>query len=141
MGWHAYQILSRKPKMMDKQPSQLQIMDACLEFLSFTKRAERLMFGLLWGRNSIFAMTVLTVPEQLILRPVRKRVLGGIIWYYLLETDGVTRFSASLAVPPTIPAISIISLVLITVRWKQYRGKTDGTLSQAQLASMVQFHS
>jgi hypothetical protein len=126
---------------MGSQLSQLQIMDACLEFLSFTRRAERLTFDLLWGRNSIFAMTVLTVPEQLILRPARKRVLGGTIWYCLLVTDEGTRYCANLAVPRTILATSIISLVSIIVRWKQYRGKTDDTLSPARLVSMVQYRS
>jgi hypothetical protein len=118
---------------MGKQLSQLQIMGACLEFLSFTNRAERLMFGLLLDRNSIFAMTAQIEPAQSIQKQARKKGLEGIIWYSWLEIDGVMRYCVSLAVPPTIPVISIISLVLITVRWKLFRGKTDAIFLPVRL--------
>src|SRR5580765_8286629 len=141
MAWHVYPIWCRRRMTMDKLHSQLQIMAACLEFLSFTRHAERMMFGLLLDKNSIFAMTALTAPAQLTRKLGKRRVHGGTIWYSWLETDVGMRYSASLAVPRTIPATFITSLVLITVRWKQYRGKTDAILLPAQLVSMGQSHS
>jgi hypothetical protein len=116
-------------------------MDACLEFLSFTRHAERLMFGLLLDRNFIFAMTVPTAPGPSTQRLVRKKALGGTIWYSWLETDVGMRYCASLAVPRTILATFITSLVLITVRWKLYQGKIDAILLPAQLVSMGQYLS